>query len=310
MLREFRTFIAVVREGSFTAAGRQLGLTQSAVSAQIRRLEEQLGLTLFDRGARTALLNAHGRELLPQAEALLALADRTVSQAGGRVRGVLRIGAIASVQQDLLVRALKDFRAAFPEVQVRVVPGVSLSLLGQVDAGELDLVVLIRPPFALPPELDWQVLLREPMVLAVADTLPRLPWRELLQTQPFIRYDRASFGGRLVEGFLRRHRVRVQEAVELDEIDALAHLARAGLGVALLPRTRLLDGRGLRLLTLDEAAFEREIGVIGRPSRSPLVQSMIDCLAQAALRPLRLRPEAGFTGGRNAPWSGAGAAPR
>lgn len=285
MLREFRTFIAVVREGSFTAAGRQLGLTQSAVSAQIRRLEEQLGLTLFDRGARTALLNAHGRELLPQAEALLALADRTVSQAGGRVRGVLRIGAIASVQQDLLVRALKEFRAAFPEVQVRVVPGVSLSLLGQVDAGELDLVVLIRPPFALPPELDWQVLLREPMVLAVADTLPRLPWRELLQTQPFIRYDRASFGGRLVEGFLRRHRLRVHEAVELDEIDALAHLARAGLGVALLPRTRLLDSRGLRLLTLDEAAFEREIGVIGRPSRSPLVQNMIDCLAQAALRP-------------------------
>ncbi|SAI56616.1 LysR family transcriptional regulator [Bordetella trematum] len=285
MLREFRTFIAVVREGSFTAAGRQLGLTQSAVSAQIRRLEEQLGLALFDRGARTALLNAHGRELLPQAEALLALADRTVSQAGGRVRGVLRIGAIASVQQDLLVRALMDFRAAFPEVQVRVVPGVSLSLLGQVDAGELDLVVLIRPPFALPPELDWQVLLREPMVLAVADTLPLLPWRELLQTQPFIRYDRASFGGRLVEGFLRRHRVRAQEAVELDEIDALAHLARAGLGVALLPRTRLLDGRGLRLLTLDEAAFEREIGVIGRLSRSPLVQSMIDCLAQAALRP-------------------------
>ncbi len=285
MLREFRTFIAVVREGSFTAAGRQLGLTQSAVSAQIRRLEEQLGLTLFDRGARAALLNAHGRELLPQAEALLALADRTVSQAGGRVRGVLRMGAIASVQQDLLVRALKDFRAAFPEVQVRVVPGVSLSLLGQVDAGELDLVVLIRPPFALPPELDWQVLLREPMVLAVADTLPLLPWRELLQTQPFIRYDRASFGGRLVEGFLRRHRVRVQEAVELDEIDALAHLARAGLGVALLPCTRLLDTRGLRLLTLDEAAFEREIGVIGRPSRSPLVQSMIDCLAQVAFRP-------------------------
>lgn len=285
MLREFRTFIAVVREGSFTAAGRQLGLTQSAVSAQIRRLEEQLGLTLFDRGARAALLNAHGRELLPQAEALLALADRTVSQAGGRVRGVLRMGAIASVQQDLLVRALQDFRAAFPEVQVRVVPGVSLSLLGQVDAGELDLVVLIRPPFALPPELDWQVLLREPMVLAVADTLPLLPWRELLQTQPFIRYDRASFGGRLVEGFLRRHRVRVQEAVELDEIDALAHLARAGLGVALLPCTRLLDTRGLRLLTLDEAAFEREIGVIGRPSRSPLVQSMIDCLAQAAFRP-------------------------
>ncbi|HCW17120.1 MAG TPA: LysR family transcriptional regulator, partial [Achromobacter sp.] len=131
MIKEFKTFIAVARDGTFTGAGAHLGLTQSAVSAQIKRLEEYLGVALFDRGARAAVLNAHGREMLPQAEELVAMAERMVTTAGaGQVSGSLRIGAIASVQQDLLVRALGRFRAVYPDVRVRIVPGVSLSLLG------------------------------------------------------------------------------------------------------------------------------------------------------------------------------------
>ena len=75
MIKEFKTFIAVARDGTFTGAGAQLGLTQSAVSAQIKRLEDYLGVALFDRGARAAVLNAHGREMLPQAEELVAMAE-------------------------------------------------------------------------------------------------------------------------------------------------------------------------------------------------------------------------------------------
>ena len=182
------------------------------------------------------MLNAHGREMLPQAEGAgghgRAHGQR---RRRGHVSGSLRIGAIASVQQDLLVRALGLFRAQYPDVRVRIVPGVSLSLLGQVDAGEVDLAVLIRPPFALPPELGWQPLLSEPVALAVPAAMPEAPWRELLATQPFIRYDRASFGGRVVDLFLKKHRIRVHEAVELDEIEAIANMVRHGLGVALLP---------------------------------------------------------------------------
>lgn len=286
MIKEFKTFIAVARDGTFTGAGGQLGLTQSAVSAQIKRLEAYLGVELFDRNARSAVLNAHGREMLVQAEEIVAMAERMVNTAGaGHVSGSLRIGAIASVQQDLLVRALVPFRAAFPEVRVRIVPGVSLSLLGQVDAGELDLAVLIRPPFALPPELGWQALLREPVVLAVPAELPaELTWRDALGTQPFIRYDRASFGGRLVDMFLKKQRITVHEAVELDEIEALANMVRHGLGVALLPHTQQMNIEGLRLLPLEEAAFYREIGIIGRmPFDSTSVPGRIsDCLMTAA----------------------------
>ncbi|WP_025135556.1 LysR family transcriptional regulator [Achromobacter sp. DH1f] len=287
MIKEFKTFIAVARDGTFTGAGAQLGLTQSAVSAQIKRLEEYLGVALFDRGARAATLNAHGREMLPQAEELVAMAERMATAGAGHVSGSLRIGAIASVQQDLLVRALGEFRAGYPDVRVRIVPGVSLSLLGQVDAGEVDMALLIRPPFALPPELGWQPLLREEVVLAMPESMPLAPWRELLATQPFIRYDRASFGGRVVDLFLKKQRITVHEAVELDEIEAIANMVRHGLGVGLLPRLRGLNLDGLRLLSLGEAAFHREIGIIGRlPFDAGSVGGkMAECLGRAAAAP-------------------------
>ncbi len=285
MIKEFKTFIAVARDGTFTGAGAHLGLTQSAVSAQIKRLEEYLGVELFDRGARAAVLNAHGREMLPQAEELVAMAERMVTTAGaGQVSGSLRIGAIASVQQGLMVDALGRFRAVYPDVRVRLVPGVSLSLLGQVDAGEVDMAVLIRPPFTLPPELGWQRLTTEPVVLAMPDSMPVAPWREVLATQPFIRYDRASFGGRVVDIFLKKHRLNVHEAVELDEIEAIANLVRHGLGVALLPQLRGLDMTGLRLVPLGAEAFHREIGIIGRlPFDAGSVrEKMAECLMAAA----------------------------
>ncbi|OWT75891.1 MULTISPECIES: LysR family transcriptional regulator [unclassified Achromobacter] len=285
MLREFKTFVAVARDGTFTGAGQQLGLTQSAVSAQIRRLEDFIGADLFDRGARNASLNAAGREVLAHTEELLGLVDRMVRQVGsGHVSGALRVAAIASVQQSLLVQAVAALRADYPDVSVRIVPGVSLALLGQVDAGEVDLAVLIRPPFTLPPELDWRPLLAEPMLVAVPAALPDMPWRDALARLPFIRYERASFGGRLVDNFLRRHRIAVHEAVELDEIDAIANLVRNGLGVAVLPHTRQLNTEGLLLLDLGAAAFNREIGIVSRRNTDPdgLAGQMSRCLIAAA----------------------------
>ena len=285
MIREFKTFIAVARDGTFTGAGRLLGLTQSAVSAQMRRLEDYVGVALFERTGKSAVLNAAGRDLLPQAEELVAMAERmTLSAGAGHVRGLLRVGAIASVQQRLLVDALKAFRESFPDVRVRVIPGVSLSLLGQVDAGEIDLAVMLRPPFALPPELAWRPLLQEPIVLAVPADLPEQSWREALTSQPFIRYDRSSFGGRLVDLFLKKQRIAVREAIELDEMDAIANLVRGGLGVALVPRTRQFDASGLRIDDLAEAGFKRDIGLVAPPlsEAGPLAGHLMECLERAA----------------------------
>lgn len=73
MLRELHTFIAVTRYGTFSAAGQRIGLTQSAVSAQIRMLEQHLGMLLFDRSGRAAVLNANGQRVLPIAQEIVML---------------------------------------------------------------------------------------------------------------------------------------------------------------------------------------------------------------------------------------------
>ncbi|WP_198971222.1 LysR family transcriptional regulator [Xylophilus sp. ASV27] len=267
MLKELRTFLAVARHGTFSRTAERIGLTQSAVSAQIQRLEESLGFALFDRAGRTATLNAAGRETLARAEQLVALFEQLHQQPGGAEFSVpLRVGAIASVQAAGLPDALLELRRGFPQARLRIVPGVSLALLGMVDAGELDAAVMIRPPFALPPELVWQPLWHEPFVLAVPPQVKGRDWRRILREQPFLRYDRASFGGRLVAQFLHTQALDVQDAVEMDELGGIVQLVAHGLGVALLPRSRPYFPLppGVRAIGLGDAEFSREIGMVER----------------------------------------------
>jgi DNA-binding transcriptional LysR family regulator len=288
MIRELRTLIAIARDGTFSAAGARLGLTQSAVSAQIQRLEDALGTPLFERTRRTAVLNDAGRHALGVAQEIVALFDSLVAHGNASAAApLLRVGAIASAQPVLLARALARLREQVPGARVRVAPGVSLSLLGELSAGDLDLAVMIKPPFALPPELGWRPLLREPFVLALPAASQCRDWRDALRDYPFVRYDRASFGGRLVEQFLRRRRIAVNESIELDELDAIVGAVDAGIGVALLPHTHLLtQGRfNVKTLVLGEPDFVREVGVVvlrEKGGHEPFVGALSDALDAVA----------------------------
>jgi DNA-binding transcriptional LysR family regulator len=292
MLSELKTFIAVSQYGTFSGAGARIGLTQSAVSAQMQRLEEELGFALFDRTGRSATLNDAGRETLALAEEMMTLYAR-LSERGAVAAesGMLRVGAIASAQVSFLADALARFRDDRPGWRIRVVPGVSLGLLGQVDSGELDLAVIIKPPFALPSELEWRTLVTEPFVLLVPKALVRgkgnaRSWRELLRSEPFIRYDRTSFGGRLVDRFLRRSRLNVHDVIELDELQGIVQLVARGIGVALIPDSAGLGKwpAGVAALELGEATFQREIGLVQRPrhSRQAVAGVLADCIGTAA----------------------------
>ncbi|WP_061238712.1 LysR family transcriptional regulator [Ectopseudomonas composti] len=284
MIRELKTFVAVARHGTFAAAGLRVGLTQSAVSAQMRVLEQNLGVRLFDRSGRAAVLNAAGRHALPLAEQMLGLyAQMAVPTALAEWQGELKIGAIASVQTGLLPEALVRFRTQAARVELKLVPGVSLDLLGQVDAGELDLAVLIRPPFELPKELMQVALAREPFVLIAPPGLPGDDPLQLLREQPFVRYDRRSFGGRQVERFLREQRLTPHEALELDELEAIVRMVECGLGVSLIPRAGLWCQRpqALRVLELGELTFHRElVATLRRAQRQPALDWLLQCLTE------------------------------
>lgn len=286
MIRELRTFLAIARCGSFAAAGNTIGLTQSAVSAQIRNLEEALGLRLFDRTGRSAHLNAAGLRALPLAEQILeTFALMGQPESLDDYRGELRIGAIGTVQTGLLPAVLVRLREQAPGVTPKLVPGVSLNLLSQVDAGEIDLAVMIRPPFALPKELHAELIQREPFVLIAPPGVPGDDPLQLLLEQPLVRYDRSSFGGRQVSRFLRRHRLDVRPGLELDELDAIVKMVESGLGVALVPSAGLWleQAPRVRVLSLGGATFHRELVLLSRHSNRqlPVQQLFRRCLQQA-----------------------------
>jgi len=286
MMTELKTLIAVVRYGGFSAAGEQIGLTQSAVSSQIQRLEESLGFALFDRTRRSAVLNENGARVLARAEEIVALYAK-LGDAGNdeALAGTLRIGAIASVQSSVLPRALATLRKEHPKLRVNIIPGVSMKLMDQLDSAEIDAAIMIRPPFGILPEMSWQPLMHEPFKLLVGKDNKGRDWRKLIESQPFLRYERTSFGGRLVTRFLRDNKLAVQDAIELDEIAGLMKLVAEGLGVALVPMVEacLPLPSGVRAVSLGDKAFDREIGILrkGPGARKPVVMALEKHLREA-----------------------------
>ncbi|MEO3431984.1 LysR family transcriptional regulator [Inquilinus sp. CAU 1745] len=285
MIAELKTLVAVARYGTFAAAGDRVGLTQAAVSGQMKRLEERLGRRLFDRTGRSARLNDTGRTVLARAGELLALADSLADPFDpSRQTGLLRIGAIASVQPTILRRAMPGFHGGLPGVQVRVVPGTSMELLDRLDSGDLDLAMIIRPAFETPQGLGWETLVREPFVLAAPRSWECGDWRTSLNDRPFLRYNRSSFGGRQVERFLDRRGILVRDWAELDDIPTILAMVSDGLGVALVPKARAYEEGfdQVSVVPLDDAAFVREVGIIHpSPGTDAAARFIAECRAAA-----------------------------
>jgi DNA-binding transcriptional LysR family regulator len=289
MIRELKTLVAVAREGTFAAAGDKIGLTQAAVSAQMQRLEAELGFALFDRKGRTARLNQMGHQILLQAQELIRLYNNLGSTPVGLPATILvSIGAIASVQRSLLPDALAKFHRQYPGCRTRVIPGLSMELVNLVDAGEIDMAAIIRPPFSLQSDLRWTALASEPFRLIVPRGVPGDDWAELLSGQPFIRYDRASFGGRQVDRFLKGMHFALREICEVDELEAIVKLVANGVGVALVPQTETYRRwpTTVRAIDLGQHTFHRDIGLVHRaiPNLSEPVRVLVQLIGSLAQR--------------------------
>jgi DNA-binding transcriptional LysR family regulator len=283
MISELKTLVAVSRFGTFSAAGDRVGLTQAAVSGQMKRLEAHMGVALFTRTGRSAVINAEGLRVLEQAKAIISMFEELTHPGEVDVVGYLRIGAIASVQSTLLARALVPFRTRFAKHRLHITPGISLNLFDQVDAGELDLAVVIKPSHGVPKELLWTPLVEEPYELAIHAELDSRDWTSILQQQPFIRYERTSFGGRQVDRFLKFQSLAVQDSIELDDLQAILALVGEGLGVAILPITEsnMPLPPGVQTIPLGEHRLIREIGIVSKMQTDEAIDALRHCLLEA-----------------------------
>jgi DNA-binding transcriptional LysR family regulator len=286
-------FRAVARSGSITSAARSLRFTQSAVSRQVAALESDLGVALFDRLPRGVALTEEGRSLLPHAEAVLERLDRArrelaaIRDGGG---GRLRVGAFPTAVAALVPQALAAFRDRHPEVALSLVEGLTPRLLGRLDAGDADVVVVSAPPDQPLDATRYQLhhLLDERMLVAVP-RMHRLARRRTvrlaeLADDPFIA------GSATAEDTLLRAALPSGFQPHIDIVAAewtgkLGCVA-AGLGVALLPalaaRARPADLVLLRLHA-EDASVRRVFAATpaGRSIR-PVVRELIALMRRGA----------------------------
>jgi DNA-binding transcriptional LysR family regulator len=270
-IANFRTFLAVVRHGSFAAAGKEIGLTAAAVALQMRALEQEVGSVLFDRGARSVVLNTAGRRLVPQVEDLVVRYETMVLRRdAGELSGSLVMGALVSALMGAFADALWRLKREHPRLEVKLLAGLSRDFAYRVEAGELDAAIVTQSPQRLSSSLRWTRLYTEPLVLIV----PRRPHFalakdpiEVLRRAPFIRFERQTWTGQLIARALAQARVRARDEMELNSIEAIVELVRQGFGVSIVPKLANVQwdrDRALSAIAVPGVDVERHVGLLER----------------------------------------------
>jgi DNA-binding transcriptional LysR family regulator len=274
-IRSLRTFLAVVRHGSFAAAGKEIGLTAAAVGQQVRALEEELHVQLFDRSARAIVLNTAGRGMVAPVVELVArfeaLAERPRD---AQLGGTVVMGALVSALMGAFADCLWALKERHPALEVTLLAGQSADFAQRVERGELDAAVVTQPPARLASSLLWTPLYSEPMVMIVPRRphfkMPSAPL-DILTQCPFIRFDRQLWTGQLVDAVVTTCGGRVKEAMELNSVEAIIALVRQGFGISIVPQLANVQwsrDRALLVVPLPGVKVQRHVGLLERRHHS------------------------------------------
>lgn len=246
-LRQLIYFVAVAEEKQFTRAALRVSVAQPAISAQIRRLERELGETLFHRDQRQVSLTAAGETLLPHAHATLAAVNSgrdAIASLRGLLHGRLRIGVSRPVDHRLTA-TLGEFHRAHPAIEIALTERHNEPLLHALSNGDLDAAVVGIRSQPLPPQIRMRVIATEPLVLGVrhGDPLSRRKTVTLdqLRGQPMITLTQGSGLRTILEDACRNAGFTPRITAETGELGSLVELAAEGLGVAVLPRSAVVD---------------------------------------------------------------------
>jgi DNA-binding transcriptional LysR family regulator len=289
-----RVFREVAVCGSFTAAARSLSYTQPAISHHIKRLEQELGVTLVERSVRGLTLTAPGEALLAQADGLLARLDDVERQVvelahGG---GNVRLVAFPSAAATLVPHAVADFRASYPSAVLQLAEADPPVALPDLKHGDWDLAVAYDYPITgepLDPALDYDTLFLDRMAVCLRRDDPRAATRGALSLEDLSRdpwvapYDSAC---RVALELACRQAGFAPEVVsESNDYMAMQGLVAAGVGVALVPR--LVSAMALRpevvLRPVSGSDITRVVAIISRAGgyTSPAALAMVAALHKA-----------------------------
>jgi LysR family hydrogen peroxide-inducible transcriptional activator len=260
-LDQLRYFVAVARAGTFTRAAEQEGVTQPSLSQQVRKLENSLGVPLFERRGRSVRLTQAGERLLPQARALLrgaADARQSLAELANRVCGRLEVGAIPTIMPYWLAPRITDFQSRYLEVEVHLVENLTTRLIEALQTGDLDVAIVSLPVSS--PDIICSELFREELLFVLPNThrlaaLPRLDPHLIAGEHLLVLREGHCFRKDALA--VCRRGLREPDAVfESDQFSSVFALVASGFGITVAPK-----------MATREASECRCIPIRGNPSR-------------------------------------------
>ncbi|WP_342360805.1 LysR family transcriptional regulator [Terrarubrum flagellatum] len=271
-----QAFLAIAQRGSFQQAAAHLNLSQTALSHRIRKLEDDLGVRLLSRTTREVSLTPAGLELLPKVRDMIDGLGASLLELrqGGNVRQQrIAIGCLPTIAAGRLPAALRAFRNAHPDVNVRVYDNSATEIAEHVDTGAIEFGITLVAAHRW--DFDIELLAREPFVLVCQDDHPlaaqaSVSWTDI-EDSPLVRVSPHTGNRMMIDDALGSRRENLNWAYEVQHIGTAVAFVRAGLAMTVVPELALDSFKlaGLKAIALRNPGVVRQIGIVSKRS-SPL----------------------------------------
>jgi DNA-binding transcriptional LysR family regulator len=285
-LNHLHTFSRVVACGSFSAAAHQLGLTQPAVSLQVRQLEQRLNLRLIERVGKRLKPTSAGAVLMEHVTRIDAAVEAALLDLSSHAQGIagtVAIGTGATACIHLLPPLLRSLKQRFPALDVRVSTGNTDGVLKAVEDNRLDLALVTLP--AAGRSLAVTPLLEDEFVAIFAANEPRVPpgmTPMALADLPLVVFEAGSGTRLLIDEWFFKEGLRIKPVMELGSIEAIKEMVAAGLGYSIVPSMAVASQhhrRGLQVRPLTPM-LTRTLGIVLRQDKpvSKALRQVIEVL--------------------------------
>ncbi len=297
---DIRGFLAVSEAAGFKPAADRLGITSSALTQRIQKLEDYLGARLFDRSTRNVEPTELGRLFLPEAQRILQEFESSIARIQDVVaqrKGQVSVACLLSVASGLLPNILARFRREIPGVNVRVLDDTALRVADHLRLGraEFGIDMLLRDD----PEFDFEPVVTEPYVLACPPdhafaAAPAITWERLAQST-YVAFGLDSGIGRQLAMSQRLP----GEPYEVQHLGTMLGLIQAGFGVSVVPYSAIHGHPYLVHRPLHEPSLTRTIGIVRRKrsTLSPAAESLRRIAVETIAAAYRSIPEAALFDG-------------
>ncbi len=288
-IRLLKTLIAVDDHKTFSAAADAVHVTHAAVSQQMRALEEEWTIQLFDRSKRPPELTPTGRAIVAKAREVVRAYDNIVPSVIGerRIEGEVTLGALPTTLTGLAPLAISLLKREQTALHVQVFPGLTHPLIAQVERGTLDAAIVTRP-LTVSAEIEYRPIALEPLQLVASLATTSVDPLHLLATEPFIRFKRDAVVGQMIEAWLQQKKIRVKETMELEGLEAISSMVFANLGVSIVPSrcVAAFSPLPLKRLSLGPDAPVRHLGLVYRTDNMRL--RVLEAIENALLRSVEI----------------------